>query len=123
MVVFTFRRANANPPARGGRLIGAAFAVSVFTMFVGMASATAQQLITGGCIGTGALLNCTARIGPAGDPFVRTVPPLDAAAAARAQERERRWVGRCRPVAEPDRYGVARYRYAAPGCEFGVGEN
>ena len=105
-------------------MIGAAFAVSVLTVFVGMASATAQEVITGGCIGTRYSINCATRIGPAGDPFVRTVaPPLDAAAAARALEREHRWVDRCRPTSEPDRYGVARYRYAAPGCEFGVGEN
>jgi hypothetical protein len=88
-----------------------------------MTPAAAQEIISGGCTGTRYSINCATRIGPAGDPFVRTVPPLDAAAAARALEHERRWAGRCRPVVEPDRYGVPRYRYAAPGCEFGVGEN
>lgn len=105
-------------------MIGAAFAVSVLTLFVGMASATAQEIITGGCIGSRYSINCTTRFGAAGDPFVRTVPaPLDAEAAKRSLERERRWVDRCHPTVEPDRYGVSRYRYAAPGCELGVGEN
>ena len=105
-------------------MIGAAFAVSVLTVFVGMGPATAQGIVTDSCIGGRHSYNCVTRWGAAGDPYIRVVPrPLDAAAAARALERERRWVDRCRPIIEPDRYGVPRYRYAAPGCEFGVGEN
>ena len=38
---------------------------------------------------------------------------------AAAAERERRWLARCRPVVQQDQFGVGRYRYAAPGCEFG----
>jgi Domain of unknown function (DUF6894) len=34
-------------------------------------------------------------------------------------ERERDWIARCRPVIRQDRYGVGRYHYSAPGCEFG----
>jgi hypothetical protein len=34
-------------------------------------------------------------------------------------DRERDWMARCRPMIRPDRYGVGRYQYAAPGCEFG----
>ena len=40
---------------------------------------------------------------------------------ARLATRDHKWLARCRPVIERDRYGVARYYYAAPGCEFGVG--
>jgi hypothetical protein len=105
-------------------MIGAAFAVSVLTVFVGMVPATAQEVITGSCVGTRHSYNCVTRFGPAGDPFIRTVPaPADAAAAARTSDRERRWADRCRPIIEPDRYGVPRYRYAVDGCEFGGGEN
>jgi hypothetical protein len=105
-------------------MFGAAFAASVLTLFAGTASANAQQVKTTGCIGTFFSVNCVTRWAPAGDPYLRYVPPpADAAAAARLQERERHWANRCRPVLAPDRYGVARYRYAAPGCEFGVGEN
>jgi len=105
-------------------MIGGAFAVFVLTLFVGMASATAQEVESFGCIGSRFTINCTSRIGPAGNPFVRLVPPpADDAAAKRALEREHRWVTRCRPTLVPDRYGVSRYTYATPGCEFGVGEN
>ena len=104
-------------------MIGAAFAVSVVVSCAGMASAAAQEVQSGGCIGTFFSMNCTNRIGPAGDPYVRIVPPLDAAAAARSAERERRWADRCHPTIVPDRYGVSRYRYAAPGCEFGVDQD
>ncbi len=38
---------------------------------------------------------------------------------AAALERDRKWVARCRPVVRADRFGVNRYVYAAPGCEFG----
>lgn len=122
--MLTVCRAKAILPARGGRTIGAAVAAFVVVSCAATASATAQEIQSGGCVGTFFSINCTSRIGPAGDPYIRIVPPPeDAAAAARAQERDRRWANRCRPVIVPDRYGVARYRYAAPGCEFGAGEN
>ena len=46
---------------------------------------------------------------------------LGEAEKARLATRDHKWLARCRPVIERDRYGVARYHYAAPGCEFGVG--
>jgi len=105
-------------------MIGAAFAVSAFTFFVGMASASAQEIESFGCVGSRFTVNCTSRIGPAGDPYVRVVPaPADDVAAKRLQERERRWVDRCRPTLVPDGYGVSRYTYALAGCEFGAGGN
>ncbi len=105
-------------------MIGAALAVFALTLFVGVASASAQEVESFGCIGSRFTINCTSRIGPAGDPFVRVVPaPANDAAAKRSLERERRWVDRCRPTLVPDGYGVSRYTYASPGCEFGVGEN
>ncbi len=76
-------------------------------------------MVIGGCVGG----NCTALWGPAGDPYFRHVPrSSDPAERARARERGRRWADRCRPSIKQDRYGVPRYSYAMPGCEFGVGE-
>jgi hypothetical protein len=37
--------------------------------------------------------------------------------------REWKWMARCRPVLRQDKYGVARYHYSAPGCEFGKTED
>lgn len=86
-------------------------------------SAQAQEMINGGCIGGRDSFNCVSRWAPAGDPNIRPVPQPDTQAArARAKARERRWVDRCQPVIKQDRYGVPRYHYAMPGCEFGVGE-
>lgn len=44
---------------------------------------------------------------------VITVPP------STDTERERVWEDRCEPGITIDRYGVSRYRYLHPGCEFG----
>ena len=86
-------------------------------------SAQAQELHVGGCIGGWTTFNCVGRWSRAGDPYVRDVPhPSDPADQARAAERDKRWVDRCRPTITQDRYGVARYHYAQPGCEFGIGD-
>jgi hypothetical protein len=122
-VVLTFQFARAKRRARSAGAIGAALALSVPLWCAGLAAAQAQMIASGGCI-RGYGFNCVLRWGPASDPYVRSVPrSLDAAAIARAKELDRHWVDRCRPVIAPDRYGVPRYRYAQPGCEFGVGEN
>lgn len=77
----------------------------------------------GGCAGGPHAVNCTTIWAPAGDPYIRQVPePTDPAGRALAREHERRWADRCRPSVKQDRYGVPRYYYAMPGCEFGVGE-
>jgi hypothetical protein len=91
--------------------IGAALAIAVITFTAARADDT---LIVGGCTGTRGAANCVLRIGPAGNPYIRTVPqPQDAADKEQAAARDRKWIERCRPVIEQDRYGVAR-------CEFGV---
>jgi hypothetical protein len=121
--VLIFGCTTARRASRFAALVGAAFALSVMGSMPSWTSAHAQETRTGGCVGNGSAFDCVTRWGPAGDPFIRIVPPpADKAAKTRAVERERRWVDRCRPVIMQDRYGVARYRYAMPGCEFGVGE-
>ncbi len=75
----------------------------------------------GGCTGNRDTLNCAGRWGEAGDPYVRIVPPpATEEERARAAEREHRWEQRCKPIVRQDRFGVSRYWYAAPGCEFGI---
>ena len=76
------------------------------------------------CVGSFTTFNCVTRWGPAGNPYVRPIPgPVDEAEKARLVARDRKWLARCSPILERDRYGVGRLRYAAPGCEFGVGED
>jgi hypothetical protein len=101
---------------------GAALACSLVAS-VTFGSAQAQGVVIGGCVGGSHAVNCTAIWAPAGDPYIRHVPqPTDPAEQARARERIRHWADRCRPSIGHDRYGVSRYYYALPGCEFGVGE-
>ena len=76
------------------------------------------------CVGGFTTFNCVTRWGPAGNPYVRPIPgPVDEVERARLVARDRKWLARCTPILERDRYGVGRLRYAAPGCEFGVGED
>jgi hypothetical protein len=97
--------------------LGVAATLSVMTW----TSVYADGRAVGGCVGSGASLNCVVRWDDAGDPFVRLVPqPTDEVEKTHAAERDRKWEERCRPLIAQDRYGVPRYQYAAPGCEFGV---
>jgi hypothetical protein len=103
-------------------MAGAA-AAFLLAMWGLLSPAQAQEMQTGGCIGGWFTFNCVTRWGTYGDPYVRDVPqPSDAAGKARAIERDKHWVDRCRPYISQDRYGVGRYHYAQPGCEFGVGD-
>ena len=121
--MLTFGCARTHHLSRAAASFGVAFALAVSMSIMTLRPAQAQQVESGGCVGARYSFNCVDRWGPAGDPFVRSVPqPSDKADKERAAARERRWVDRCRPAIAQDRYGVARYHYAMPGCEFGVGE-
>jgi hypothetical protein len=114
--VLTFQSATVAGAAR----LGAAATLSVITLATIWSAAYADGMIVGGCVGSGAL-NCVVRWGEAGDPYVRVVPaPTNETEKAQSAERDRKWEERCRPTIMQDRFGVPRYRYAAPGCEFGV---
>jgi hypothetical protein len=68
------------------------------------------------CVGGPGSVNCVGQWGPGGDPNVRVVPQaLGDEERAQAAVRERKWLARRDP------YGVARYQYAARGCEYGIG--
>lgn len=75
------------------------------------------------CFGSGSTRTCVWTSGPSGNPHVIAVPgPQTAEDVAAAEERAARWEERCRPVETTDRYGMTRYAYALPGCEYGAGQ-
>lgn len=116
------RFAGVKAPRPSTAWAGAAFAFALLAP-AAFSAAQAQEVDIGGCVGGWHAFNCVTVWAPAGDPFVRHVPqPKTPAEVDRAKELDRRWVAYCRPVIFYDRYGVARYRYAEPGCEFGAGE-
>ena len=102
---------------------------AAMTLMIGTPARAQDPRATSGvsstsCVGGFTTFNCVTRWGPAGDPYVRVVPrPVDEAEKARLVARDRKWLERCNPIVERDRYGVGRLRYAAPGCEFGVGDD
>jgi hypothetical protein len=119
--VLTLNCAKAAWDLKSAARFAAAVTVSAVALVVVVTVAHADSVAVGGCIGGQETLNCAVRWGEAGDPYVRTVPPpVTQEDRALATEREHKWEQRCRPVVAQDRYGVARYRYAAPGCEFGI---
>jgi hypothetical protein len=122
LTVGCVRTERAERALRRTAIAGAAVAFSV-AMSALLSPAQAQDLRIGGCIGGWFSFNCVTRWGTYGDPYVRDVPQFSSPAeAARAMERDKRWADRCRPYITQDRYGVARYHYTQPGCEFGVGD-
>jgi hypothetical protein len=98
--------------------------MTVMTLTALMPASAQDQRAAGGvsntsCVGGFTTFNCVMRWGPAG-----VVPrPVDEAEKARLVARDRKWLERCNPIVERDRYGVGCLRYAAPGCEFGVSED
>jgi hypothetical protein len=95
--------------------IGAALVLSVLVQ----TAANAGNASTDGCGGRWTGFNCTEQ---ATDSNIRIVPePVGENQKSLFAARDRRWVDHCHPTVQYDRYGVARYRYAATGCEFGVG--
>jgi len=113
--VLIFNRARLLPASWRAAYAGAALTLPLVTL------AYADTLYVGGCVGAPGAVSCVLRVGPAGDPYVRTVPqPETDAEKARATERDQKWLQRCRPIVAQDRYGVPRYHYAAAGCAFGV---
>jgi hypothetical protein len=85
-----------------------------------LSPALADNVRSSNCVGSRMSVSCvtTWRSGVV-DPFVRELAPRTEQEIAESKEREQKWQARCRPVIEHDRYSVARYTYAAPGCEFG----
>jgi hypothetical protein len=108
--------------SRAARFAAAA-ALSGMMLTAISTAAHADGIAVGGCVGPWRSVNCVARWGDAGDPYSRTVVgPSNQTERALAAERDHKWQERCKPVIVQDYYGVPRYRYLAPGCEFGITE-
>lgn len=81
--------------------------------------------ITSSCSGPWSMRNCVLqwREGVRDPHIVHAAGPRNEIEAREAEARDRKWLARCRPVIRTDRYGVGRYHYAKPGCEFGQTED
>jgi len=91
---------------------------------VGLAPARADGSAAVNCVRSHGSVSCAAHWGPRVHPHIRRyAPPRDEQLEKEAAARERKWVARCRPVLKEDPYGVSRYQYAIPGCEFGKGQD
>jgi hypothetical protein len=100
---------------------GAAAALSLVISAMIVSAASADGMLVGGCVGGTGAVNCVVRWGEAGDTHLRLVPePTSDFEKKRSADRDHKWEERCRPTIAQDRYGVPRYQYAAPGCEFGI---
>ena len=100
--------------------VGTAIVLSIVTW----TSAVAGNVSAENCLGTARSYNCVDQWATSGDPYLRMVPDaVSEAEKAQMTERDHRWLARCRPLVQRDRYGVARYHYAVAGCEFGVGSD
>jgi hypothetical protein len=121
--VLTSHRARATWASRLAALIGAT--ITIIVSAAAVTPARAEDLDVTNCVGGFfSTYNCVSRWGQAGNTFVREVPePIDAAEQARREAGDRKWMARCHPAIQHDRLGVSRYRYSAPGCEFGVTED
>jgi hypothetical protein len=107
---------------RSGAGLSAVAGLSALLVPVASTVVRADGLAVGGCVGTRYSITCVSRWGGYSDPYIRLVPQRTEAEKARSAEHDRKWHARCKPVAVEDLYGVQRYEYAAPGCEFGVVE-
>jgi hypothetical protein len=94
-------------------------AVAVFSACAWNA-AHADSMVVGGCIGGYHSFNCVAHWGSYSDPYIRSLRPETEAEKEISAARDHEWKAHCRPAVFQDQYGVPRYEYAAPGCEFGV---
>jgi Domain of unknown function (DUF6894) len=85
--------------------------------------AAAQNSIS--CIHSGRSVTCVASSGyPNGIAKILRIEASDQPGdEANRAEREQKWIARCHPVRRPDKYGMTRYHYSAPGCEFGATED
>lgn len=102
-----------------------------------LSSARADWTITGSCVGGWGMRNCVVnqRDFPR-NPHVRHVHGNGVHGSGQHQDsseviererqeslaRDRKWLAFCKPVMVVDRFGVNRYAYAKPGCEFGRAE-
>ena len=102
------------------RIAAVAAVVVLSSSGFGPSMARAGGIEVDSCVGSRYSITCVSRWGGYGDPYIRQVAPATEAEKALQADRNRKWQQRCQPLVYQDRYGVPRYEYAAPGCEFGV---
>ena len=105
------------------RLAGAGlFALAVVAS--SFSTAKADWSVSSSCVGGRGVGTCSAMVreNPR-DTHLRPVPGFATDEEAKESvQRDRKWVSFCKPAIFVDRYGVSRYSYAQPGCEFGRSE-
>ena len=93
-------------------------------------TAHADWTITSSCVGGWRMSNCVVnkRNFPI-DTHIRQVRNAEnwragdsVQDAQESMARDRKWLAFCKPVMYADRFGVHRYHYARPGCEYGRSE-
>lgn len=89
-----------------------------------LSPANADWSVSRSCVGAWGMGTCTTQQRDfVRDPHVRPVRGFETEEEAEhSVKRDRKWARFCKPVALTDRYGVTRYSYAQPGCEFGRSE-
>lgn len=99
----------------------AALALLLLSMMAAPARSHTPGTSTFSCVGGYGTGSCVVIRRPGvSNPHVISVPaPQSDADRQDADARDRIWFDRCRPLVRQDRYGMPRYSYGAPGCEFG----
>jgi hypothetical protein len=95
--------------------------LAAFMLAAAPAPALAQRTWSTSCVFIYGSISCTStrRRGPV-NPHIVTAPDvLSDKERAEIERRDKQWEARCRPELRRDEFGVQRYVYAAPGCEFG----
>jgi hypothetical protein len=116
--VLTSRAAEKSSASWSVARVGATIIISV----VALTPACAGGVVDFSCVRGTRSFNCVSQRATDGDPYIRIVPQvLGEAERAEASMRDHKWLTRCRPLVARDNYGVARYLYSEPGCEYGVG--
>lgn len=94
--------------------------VALAAMGLTVPPAQAGSVDTLSCIRSASFFTCVRQWDR---PVAGRIGPPDPREQAEADERERKWLARCRPQIRQDGYGVGRYHYAAAGCEYGRSED
>ncbi len=106
------------------RRLAAAGLFALALVALSFSTAKADWSITSSCVGGWGMGSCSAvKRHSVRDTHLRHVPGFDTEQEAKeSMAQDRKWVSFCKPVVFTDRYGVSRYSYARPGCEFGRSE-
>lgn len=99
----------------------AALALMGATSFASAQGPRVTDTITSSCVFAYGTASCVRqfRYNDPGNNGIKQYVEPSAEDVADARERDRAWEARCRPALRQDVYGVSRYVYAAPGCEYG----